>query len=310
LYADFDFRSVVLLTNISAITLSSDGTSHRSIKYVSHHFMAMSGQESTPKRYILPLTTLDDHSSAAQLDDWKSILKDVFKIAAPVSTQKNFGVEQWREVVGIIRGAASDHANDQKKLWLELFTDWKRLVDRETRGNKVLQSLTPLELLQLVHVQLQQENNPDDPAHSWDDTLPLDEQARFASAAFRSVCFREGEKAYNSLEPEEQLAIDWMVWCGCCGHKSSNATAAGFAAMSAAWVDIPDAAPPIKLLNRDTAAAAARATAHERTQLYSSAKGGAKKTVEIWGAMCKNKDDKKGYQDMYSNAFEVCMSTF
>jgi hypothetical protein len=96
-----------------------------------------------------------------------------------------------------------------------------------------------------------------------------------------------------------------MVWAGCCGHKSSNATAAGFTAMSAAWGDIPEATPPIKLLNRDNAAAAARGTAQERAQLYAAAKGGAKKTAENWGAMCKNKDDKKGYQDNYSNAFEV-----
>jgi hypothetical protein len=259
-----------------------------------------------PHCYFLPFTTTTDHSSAAQTEDWQELFGNLFQTTSKLSSNGIFGVEQWREVIRIVKGAGSDHANDQLKMFLDLFVNWKKQVDREFRGDRHICSLTPLEALRLVHAQLHQDSDTDDPAHAWDDTLPLDEQARFASAAWRSICVREGEAAYNALEPEEQLEVDTMVWTGCAGHKSSNATAAGFQAMSAAWKDIPGATPPLKLLNKDNAAAAARGNVQERTRLEAMAKGGACKTAETWGTLCKNQNDKKGYQDAYRASYEVC----
>jgi hypothetical protein len=259
----------------------------------------------SPQCFFLPFSTITDHSSAAQTEDWQELFRNIFQTTSKLSARQVFGAEQWREVIGFVKGAGSDHANDQLKMFTTLFVDWKNKIDRELRGNKLVSSLTPVEALKLVHAQLHQDSDPDDPAHCWDDTLPLDEQARFASAAWRSLCAREGEAAYNLLEPEEQLTIDMFVWAGCAGHKSSNATAAGFQAMSGAWKDIPGATSPLKLLNKDNAAAAARGTAQDRARLESQAKGGACKVAEIYGALCRNQNDKKGYQDLYRASYEV-----
>jgi hypothetical protein len=168
-------------------TISSDSTSHKSINYVAKHYIATSPNPDTqPRRFALPITTIDEHSSQAQLEDWIHTLRfhaDMFRrrFNAPITA------EFWREFVSKLRGMMTDHANDQK-LMIKLFTEWKRELERETRGSKYLSSLLALELLELMARALA--DNGEEPV-AWS-TLSHKEQVQRTGATFRKLCLAFG----------------------------------------------------------------------------------------------------------------------
>jgi hypothetical protein len=98
----------------------------------------MSGDQMKPKRYILPLTTINDHSSAAQLEDWKSLLQNIFKVASPISSKQNFGVEQWRDCHSFKEDCATKTQNLNEGLLLNINgLEWTS----DTEGKEVLLGL-------------------------------------------------------------------------------------------------------------------------------------------------------------------------
>jgi hypothetical protein len=205
----------------------------------------------------------------------------------------------WRKFIWKIVGAHTDHASDQKLL-VKLFTEWKRLIDRELRGEEaLLASKSPLEILQLISTHIhKQAGAPLD----WE-RLPEEEQVRLVSEAWRSICIPFGEESYRKLSPEEQHKIDMFVWGGCCMHKSHNATQAGYDAMTKAWASIKGAVPPVRLITMDNRALADKGSAAQRARINQLAKGGAVAHNSIMAMVMHHKDDKKGQQDVFKNAF-------
>lgn len=280
-------------------TISSDSTSHKSINYVAKHYTVTSPDPGTqPRRFALPITTIDGHSSQDQLEDWIQTLRFLAnmyrdRFEAPVTA------EFWREFVSKLRGMMTDHANDQK-LMIQLFTQWKRELEREARGSKHLSSLLPLELLELMAKALA-DNGKELTAWS---TLSQEEQVWRTGATFRKLCLSTGEAEFQRLLPKEQFKVDLFIWAGCCMHKSLNAAHAGFEFLAAMWPLLRDnngkpVPGPIPLLNKDNAAVLDHGTAEEQERVLASAKGGAYKLLELLGALLKKKDDKKGQQDWH-----------
>jgi hypothetical protein len=209
--------------------------------------------------------------------------------------------DYWRRFISKIVGAHTNHASDQKLL-VRLFIEWKRLIERELRGEQaLLASKSPLEILQIVSSHLSQGcgQSPID----WN-AISEEEQVRRISEAWRSICLPFGEEAYRQLSIDEQHKIDLFVWGGCCMHKSHNSTQAGYEAMTKAWSRIKDAAPPVRLITKDNRAAADKGTEEQKARINLLAKGGAIAHNSIMAMVMHNKDDKKGQQDVFNAAYE------
>lgn len=285
------------LLNISWLggTISSNSTSIKSINYVAKHYIAISDNPAAlPRRYALPITTLNNHSSQSQLDDWIDMFKllsDMLRqsLSAPIT------VQFWRDFVRNVRGGMTDHAPDQKCM-ITLFTQWKRTIERESRGSTLLASLSPLELLELINKRMSADEGKSQAP--WE-TLSQEDQIRHAGATFRKLCLEHGEAEFNKLSPEEQFQVDLFIWAGCCMHKSLNASRAAFEVATATWSKIEGASKPIPLLNKDNAAVLQHGSKEDQDRVLATAKGGAYKSLELLGTVVKNGDDKKGQQDLF-----------
>jgi hypothetical protein len=287
-----------MYSTTTAATLSSDGTSHKNIDYNAKHVVVCNPDES-PRTYAIPLTILDDHTSKTQQQDWSRVIRLLFE-AYEACFVDGFSTQTWRQFIRKIKGASTDHASDQKLL-IQLLIAWKREVDRELRGEEMMKTKSALEVLQLISKELRQAYGKE--AVVWEE-LPEDEQRRLVSEAWRSVCVPYGEEAYKALSVEEQAEIDSFVWAGCCMHKGMNATKAGYDVMGSAWASLTGAVPPVKMVKKDNRAALENAPEDERRRINGLSKGGAAKLTELLGALLRNKDDKKGQQNIYKIAFE------
>jgi hypothetical protein len=230
--------------------LSSDGTSHKNVNYVSKQFTIINADpEVEPRVFAMPITTIQDHSSETQRDDWIRTIRAIF--AAYDSVFENgISAQTWRDFIAKIKGMSTDHANDQKLL-IQLLTAWKAEVDWQVQGETVLKTKSALEVLQLIHAQLCKDRGKNTMTDEEWSSLPDDEQARLVSEAWRTVCLPFGEDAYNDLSAEEQAEIDFFVWAGCCMHKGLNAAKGGFDAMTKAWNSISNAVYPVKMVTKD-----------------------------------------------------------
>jgi hypothetical protein len=198
-------------------------------------------------------------------------------------------------------GGMTDHASDQKLL-IKLIMNWKRLIDRELRGqNVLLAKKSPVELLQMIPDHLHSNNSV---PFDWK-LLPEHEQAKLGAEAWRSICIPFGEDAYSKLSPAEQRKVDMFIWSGFSMHKSLNTTKAGYDAMTAEWPKLAGAAPLARLITKDNRATIKKGSEGETERIHALSKEGAAKHNEIMGMVMSNKDDKKGQQDVFRNAYDV-----
>jgi hypothetical protein len=297
-----DLQSSAQCSQVStAATLSSDGTSHKKINYVAKH-VVLCAEDAKPRSYVLPVTVIDDHTSETQRNDWLASIRKIFCVYEAIFAQ-GFTVNTWREFIQKIKGASTDHAADQKLL-IQLLVAWKCKVDQELCGEAALRAKSAVEVLQLVHAELCASRGKEALSPAAWEALPEEEQARMVSEAWRAVCIPLGEAAFEELSAEEQAEIDSFVWAGCCMHKGMNTAKAAFEQVGLEWPLLGIA--PIKMVTKDNCACMEKAADTERERILALSKGGASKLTELLGALLKNKDNKKGQQDLYKIAFEVC----
>jgi hypothetical protein len=133
-----------------------------------------------------------------------------------------FGVkiteDDWRDFLFKFQSFSSDHAADQNLLF-EMFFDWKKMIDRRTRGEEALLDMSEDELLDAMATHTLARQGDSRP---WDE-LSADEQASHRSACWRDLCMRAGEEAFQKLKPDEKRRIDRFFHPGCWNHKSINA---------------------------------------------------------------------------------------
>jgi hypothetical protein len=289
------------MINCDTATFSSNSTSHKSISYLASHITAMTpDMPECPKILALPITTLDNHTSQGQLDTIANTIREILSVYTRCFTGK-ITLEYWKIFITKMVGGMTDHASDQKLL-IKLIMNWKRLIDRELRGqNVLLAEKSPVELLQMISDHL---HSNDSVPVDWK-LLPEDEQAKLVAEAWRSICIPFGEDAYSKLSPAEQRKVDMFIWSGCSMHKSLNTTKAGYDAMTAEWPKLAGAAPPARLITKDNRATLKKGSEDETERIHALSKGGAAKHNEIMGMVMNNKDDKKGQQDVFRNAYEV-----
>ena len=127
--------------------------------------------------------------------------------------------------------------------------------------------------------------------------LPSEQQAALMHDAWLTLTTQIGEAKFQKLSIDEQLEVNFLAWAGCCMHKELNAVKGGTSQMAAAWEEL-GLKPPIPLLNKYESIGKAKGTNEQLLQ-------GSIKLAYLAGATFNNKDDKKGYQSIVDNFFEV-----
>jgi len=117
------------------------------------------------------------------------------------------------------------------------------------------------------------------------------------------ICTELGEHEFSKLSPEEQRAIDQLVWVRCCMHKELNTAKGRYTRMSKYWVRM-GLPRPLKLMNWDNATAFNIGNDSAKEQASSASQGSAVKLMTLAGSLFNHSNNKKGQQDSYNNFFE------
>ena len=134
-------------------------------------------------------------------------------------------------------------------------------------------------------------------------SLTEEERLKQHQALIRSLQFTLGHQIYPTLLRSEQARLDLYVRVGCQSHKELNAFKGFCSGLSRFWSDnCLDG--PLKLMNKDNAAAAGSGQSYAADRAIAVSQGGIVKIASLAGALFAHKDKKKGLQDSYNFYFE------
>jgi hypothetical protein len=193
-------------------------------------------------------------------------------------------------------GLGSDHAEDQKKL-ARLAKEWKKICALHLHGEKLMQATALIDLLPILMEEKERKIQEAGGPAAWE-ALPECEKDRLDQIGYDRLCQRFGKKAWESLTDAERHEIQLFIWAGCCMHKEMNSVKGGARALAEYW-EKSGTEGPIKLMNRDNAAAAATGPSAAQTCALEVSSGGAVRLTLLVGMMLHHKDDKKGQQDSF-----------
>lgn len=297
--------------------MSSDSTtdlnigldsSHATMRRVVHHLdgrITIGGH----KQFFTGITMATAHSAEAQLEgqmrSWAAKCITHNKFIHRHGTRPNV---RPRHIFKKVKGLNTDHAPDQKKL-RRGWRDVKLRASIEGLGESFLETI-PLEVQEIVFADekaafIAAVGGP----AQWD-ALGDDECETRADSARTETLYRIGTTIFDSLPKATQDTIRRLAWAGCCMHKEMNALKGGCAVMGEVYVE-KGFTPPVFLMNKDNEAALKLGGAESAPgkRALSVSKGGAIKLLELAGAMLRNKDTKKGQQDVHAWYFEYFATT-
>lgn len=205
------------------------------------------------------------------------------------------------EGIAKVKGMQSDHAEDQKALSRGV-ESWKRRSDRLLRGERAILSMNKEDLLPILWQASRARIEELGGLTVWEQLSDAEREVHNLSV-YQELCADEGEQAFGTLSEEEQRTINLYIWAGCCMHKEMNSVKGGNKRMMAFWNE-SGLTPPVSLMNRDNAAAAALGSSGAKQRAGDVSQAGAVKTTSLAGAIFHHKDDKKGQQDSLSNFWE------
>ncbi|KAK7034159.1 hypothetical protein R3P38DRAFT_3351366 [Favolaschia claudopus] len=127
------------------ITLSGDGTSHKNETYETKWSTVIT-EANEKLQFFLGIKTAVNHTSETQRDGWIELVEEIFALLFESGMCSE---DEAREFWNLVTGMNSDHAADQKKLF-ELLKEWKKKLEREMRGEKVVKGMDQLRLVGFV----------------------------------------------------------------------------------------------------------------------------------------------------------------
>ncbi|THU79225.1 hypothetical protein K435DRAFT_698291 [Dendrothele bispora CBS 962.96] len=273
------------------ITLSGDGTSHKDETYETKNATVI--QEGNRRlQFFLGIKQAVNHTSETQLEGWIELVQDMYHLAYESGLCSE---EDARVFWNLVTGFHSDHAEDQKKLF-RLMTEWKRVCERDVRGEKAMTQMTDLEYGVLILKCAEQVVREVGGPAVWDTLLPKERETRLESAR-RQLVRDIGESEFEKLSEEKKADADFFLWAGCCMHKEMNSFKGGCVGMEQFWA-ANNLEGPKKMYNRDNAAAVQLAPSTDASRRANEiTKGGAVKVASLCGAVFRHKDRKRGAQD-------------
>ncbi|KAE9392379.1 hypothetical protein BT96DRAFT_830646 [Gymnopus androsaceus JB14] len=297
-----DLQMTEAMRTSDGFIVSGDGTTHRSLNYESHFVMV--NKDGLRKNYFAGITTAPNHTSQEQCDAWERLfccLTDLYN-CSPFG--KKNGLIDVRELIQLLTGMLSDHAEDQKLL-AKLLESLKRVWERKLRGEEAMLEMDMVLLMPLIMEATTTAVYAAGGAKAWASLSP-EEQACCTKNIYHVIQQRIGQNTFESLSLDQQRTINLFIWMGCEIHNDLNTVKAGAIAMGKWWEENKVLGPK-KLLNcanKDAARIGGAAGEHVKEVSV----GGAIKATSISVALFNHKNDKTGQHNTYKIFMEEKLS--
>ncbi|KAI5897896.1 uncharacterized protein SCHCODRAFT_02684172 [Schizophyllum commune H4-8] len=300
--------------HIPDLTFSSDSTSHLKVNYDSR-FTAIRVPDYTSAEGIddqyaqnpihrlrsLGLTHSTSHHSEVQVVGTQQKIMAIAETftESPLAgnSGQSFDSDQFATKMVACNG---DHASDVRKAE-RMYFDWKIRVNSFKLGEKARLEMPVPELANLFLEAKLKRIADLGGLIAWQ-TMSEGDQDELDIEIMDALTTVLGGKAYEALPVAEKDEMDRFLWAGCVMHKDLNTVKGGAKGMEAYWAS-HNLAGPVLLPNKDNAAVLASGetphpTAAQTRATEASTRGGVKAT-QLGGLICRNKDDKKGQQDIF-----------
>ncbi|KAJ6576885.1 hypothetical protein DFH09DRAFT_1077839 [Mycena vulgaris] len=207
----------------------------RHIDYEAKHVTFRDPATGRPITRILDITSAPDHTSEAEMAEWRSVLQD--GLVTPIDED---------EFITFIK-ALGTNQNDQKKL--------ARLVNEgTTEAEKIMLGKKYLSRNDIQHY-LPEITRPKD--QKIQDAGSLDAWNALSEAEKEVLWAHFGEAEWKDLTPEARFEAQALVWCGCCMHEEMSSVRGGVQGIKLFWETIGGPVP-VKLMNKGDGAAVSK----------------------------------------------------
>ncbi|VDB85300.1 unnamed protein product [Peniophora sp. CBMAI 1063] len=284
------------------LTLSDDCTSLGGISHMARHItLEVPSYEPgadpsayTHKTRVVDVSALFNHTILTQLGSWEKLDEELERILRPIAAE--IGVEYCSEDLWrVVRGKMADHAADGQGLGREC-EEKRMMVVKKDLGLAVLSRISDEDVEKMIA-----DRRP----------LPADFTIGWEEVAHLHLALHLGADAFDGLSPEERKQHELFIIAGCGSHKVMNADSSFCDGMSDGYdspVVFVFAMPKPCLLPNAANRAAIDADVpggSAAKQAIAESKHGGVKFCGLLGALCNNKDDKRGYQDFHRWFFEL-----
>ena len=296
-----------------SMTVSADGTGHRSINYNSRHthmlvenYGTLDSGKTRATRF-LGIKPSRDGSSKEAIADWQTIITEILDLY----NRSPFGKRSGGSLIGLVdilvklTGMNTDHCAKEKKDAYEMEELKKWAVNQKLGEETMLEKSLP----EIYELQMGAQRKMVQAAggqQKWE-ALPEADKAEKRAKMVENVVQELGKGAFELLDPREKRLLRLFIWAGCGCHKDLNTVRGGYMAMERWWKE-HNMEGPVLLANRDNDMVLAernQAISHgdevtpTQEQALNRSSRGAIKTAQIAGAIFNHKDDKKGHHDFF-----------
>ncbi|EJD36482.1 hypothetical protein AURDEDRAFT_46183, partial [Auricularia subglabra TFB-10046 SS5] len=270
----------------SGTTLSSDGSTHRSLNYTSHH-AHISFPDRAPVARFLRLARSPNHTTETQLTEWILKFKELVDRlkGSPRGRLIRFTLHT---IARKAKWFVSDHVNDQRLLAKELRAMFRDLRIEELVFD-LLDATGAIEYADAIAEERSAVIESAGGLLAWD-FLPQAEHDLYEEEIRLRIAQRIGPAIYAGLSPSRCLIVDLFGDSRCGMHKNLNFVVAGNKAMKAAWA-LLGLTPPLPLPNKEKAG---RADSRD-----GGIHAGGVKACQLFGMLFKPREKKRGYQDRF-----------
>ncbi|KAJ1305890.1 hypothetical protein OPQ81_010610 [Rhizoctonia solani] len=288
------------LEHAKSVTICSDGTSIKHQQYETKStYIQLPTQDgslsspstsATPVYWTFGVQRAPTHVAKQQLDSWIGAIDTCCSLLAHSPLGKGSCMSS-KMVAPKLCGMLTDHASDQKRLH-GLLVEWKCQCDWEACATLKLAEMSVEEQLNMLTHHLDSSVSG---VKDWRSLSPQHQDAVMHDAWF-ALAAQIGDEEFQKLSPDAQFDVDFLAWAGCCMHKELNVVKGGVANMASAWKEL-NLVPPLPLPNKY------EAEKHQDLSLDNVGQG-VIKILDLLGALCHNKDEKKGYHSTVDAFFQ------
>ncbi|EJD34191.1 hypothetical protein AURDEDRAFT_176758 [Auricularia subglabra TFB-10046 SS5] len=280
-----------VLHDAEGITYSSDGTSDRG-----HHFQAhllnVKQQDGNAHTYTLGVKRQFSHTAQANFDTWidrTGTIRALYKLSKCGCTEQRL----TEYFLCLLSGGQGDHNSGEKKMFRIMEAAHSKAVLTQL-GQEVLKLMPDWDHMSLVSTAIDEMIVSLGGSDVWA-SLSEEQQERHREDCLETLAHELGVKRFADLPPEKQASLRFFAWAGCAMHKELNSVVGGEQGMRAFWKSrgLPG---PMKLHNKDNAAAAKSGNSAAKARADDVSQEGCAKMVTLLGNLVRNKDPKKGYQ--------------
>ncbi|KAJ7054321.1 hypothetical protein C8F01DRAFT_1259601 [Mycena amicta] len=293
------------IVNSPALGISSDGTTHRGITVESRHSNVQAqsyGDENVPatwKTRFLGVERAQAHTGEAQHRGNLALIEDLTKTYtnSPTALRQAYTLN-ITTVYTKLTFQNGDHAADGRK-FQRLSGELKRSLMLEAVGDQLFEDLSDSELVDAAKDVTEEDVERYLALRGILNPMSAD----YGTATAGVISERLGQDFYNDLNKANKALFDLLIAFGCGMHKDLNALVYGTKEVQKAWLRMKEDLRPVALPNKandSTITLAAKDSAAAK-KARENTTSGAIKLLELFAALARNKNSKKGYHDRFLN---------